>query len=301
LAQESFLLRNTREALSVHCDWISLHRAMGCFNSKGPGVTQYKGFKEHAYRLLFPYEDNFPEIDPAPFLLTILPSGVIENSKSLIAEKERALIAYVFSQAITKDVMAGKAVDFAESPWHGKAYTETPFVKSRAMAGDKHTLVQTWPTKINEKFKKDFKITESNPDMKKFEAAAVNDFKACIQEMFGKDAVKKVSIKFCHKATDNEFPCYLGTTEDLLKYFSLKDNAAAMSAVGIKEMTSNGFLATGEDGKGNKIEKPFKMEPKIKYVIYKKVGWETMGCCKPKEQFDKECEFLGKGEWKECK
>jgi len=212
---------------------------------------------------LFPYEDNFPEIDPAPFLLTILPSGVIENTKPLAAEKERALIAYVFSQAITKDVMAGKTVDSSESPWHGKAYTETPLVKSHTMAGDKHTLVQTWPTKINEKFKKDFEISDSTRDTKKFEAAAVTDFKACIQEMFGKDACKKVSIKFCHKVTDNENACYLGTTEDLLSYFSLEDNAAAMSAVGIKEMTPNGFVATGEDGKGNKVEKPFAMEPNI--------------------------------------
>jgi len=84
-----------------------------------------------------------------------------------------------------------------------------------------------------------------------------------MQEMFGKDAFKKVSIKFCHKVTDNENPCYRGTTEDLLRYFSLKDNAVAMSAVGIKEMTPNGFLATGEDGKGNKVEKPFAMEPNI--------------------------------------
>jgi len=296
------LLRNTCDALSVHCDCVSLYCAMGDSNSKpkGPGVTQYRGYKEHAYRLLFPYEDNFPDIEPVPSLLTILPNGVIETTKTLTAEKERGLIAFTFSQTITKDALAGKTVDFAESPLHGKAYIETPFVKNHAMVGDKHTLVQTWPTKINEKFKKDFEISDSTRDTKKFEAAAVTDFKACIQEMFGKDACKKVSIKFCHKVTDNENACYLGTTEDLLSYFSLEDNAAAMSAVGIKEMTPNGFVATGEDGKGNKVEKPFAMEPNNEYVIYKKVGWETIGCCKTKEQFDKECEFDGKGEWKEC-
>ena len=69
-----------------------------------------------------------------------------------------------------------------------------------------------------------------------------------------------------------------------------------MTGVGIKSMTETGFVATGEDGKGNKVEKSFTMDPKTKYVIYKKVGWETMGCCKTKAQFDKECEFLGKGE-----
>jgi len=53
-------------------------------------------------------------------------------------------------------------------------------------------------------------------------------------------------------------------------------------------------MATGEDGKGNKIEKPSKMEANT--VIYQKVGWETMGCCKTKEQFDKEAEFFAQGE-----
>ena len=79
-------------------------------------------------------------------------------------------------------------------------------------------------------------------------------------------------------------------TEELLQY--MKEDAEAMSNVGIKNMTEKGFVATGEDGKGNHIEKEFSMDPKTRYVIYKKVGWETMGCCKTKEQFDKECEFL---------
>lgn len=272
---------------------------MGCMNAKGPGVTQYKGFKEHAYRLVFPYEEHFPNIDPVPSLLTILPSGSVENTKALVAEKERALIAYTFSQQIKKDVIAGKTVDYADSPWHGKAYTETPFVKGTGV-GDLHTLVQTWPTKFNEKFKQDFTVTENNPDNTKFAAAAVADFKACVEQMFGgQDATKKVPIKFCHKETKNEFPCYEGKTEDLLMY--LQDNVQAMNAVGIKEMTQDGFVATGEDGKGNKVEKPFSMDPKTEYVIYKKVGWETMGCCKTKAQFENECEFLGKGERMECK
>jgi len=294
------LLRNTCEALSAHCHSVSPLFAMGaCFCSQGsPGVYEYTGFKEHAYRLLFPYEENFPDVDPPPSLLTILPNGVLETTKTLNAEKERALIAFTFSQTITQDVMAGKTVDFADSPWHDKAFTETPFVKHVTIPGS-HALVQTWPTKINDKFKNDFEMKDTNADTKKYESAAVNDFKACIEEMFGKDATKKVPIKFCHKATDNTFPCYLGTTEDLLSY--LKDNTQAMSAVGIKNMTENGFVATGEDGKGNKIEKQFSMEPKIKYVIYKKVGWETMGCCKTKDQFDKECEFLDKGKFVEIK
>lgn len=69
-----------------------------------------------------------------------------------------------------------------------------------------------------------------------------------------------------------------------------------MSEISIKEMNDNGFVACGEDGKRNKIEKPFTMTANTAYVVYKKMGWETMGCCKTKDQFDRECEFIGKGQ-----
>jgi len=138
---------------------------------------------------------------------------------------------------------------------------------------------------------------DANPDTAKFSGSAVADWKQCMNDLFGSGATEKVPVKYCKKTTQNQHPCYLGMTEELLAY--LKDNTEAMNAVGIKEMTSNGFLATGEDGKGNKIEKPFTMDPKTKYVIYKKVGWESMGCCKIYSQFIKECKFNGEGERKE--
>jgi len=267
---------------------------MGVCGSKGRAVTKYKeGFKEHAYRLLFPYEDHFQ--DKEPDLITILPSAVVETTKKLTPEKERGLIAYTFGQQIDEKLLEGKVVETEqESVWKGKKHTETPFIKD-VKVGTKYTLIQTWPTKINEKFKKDFVMTDTNPDTKKFESSAVADYKATVDALFGKDASKKVPIKYCHKTTENNFPCYLGMTEELLSY--LNDNHEAMTAIGIKNMTTNGFLATGEDGKGNKIEKTFTMDPKTQYVIYKKVGWETMGCCKTKAQFDKECEFIGKGKF----
>jgi len=264
---------------------------MGKLFSKSPGVIKYGGFKEHAYRLLFPYEDKFP--NASPYLLTILPNLVIENTKCLIPEQERGLIAYTFGQQIdeNKYKLKGKVVESdQDSPWKGKEYTQTPFIKK---VGNQYSLVQTWPTTINEKFKQEFAMTETNPDPKKFESSAVADYKECMQALFGPDATKKVPIQYCHKTTNNTNPCYCGMTEDLLLY--LKNNKEAMSNLGIKEMTKNGFLATGQDGKGNKVEKPFDLNPNTEYVIYKKIGWETMGCCKTKEQFDKECEFLGKG------
>lgn len=246
-------------------------------------VKKYRGFREHAYRLLFPYEKNFPDKDPD--LLTILPSGLIENTKKLSAESERGLIAYTFAQ-FAEESVAQKIVD-KDSSWKGKPYSTTPFVKK---FGDKYCLVQTWPTKFNDKFKQDFECKPNNPDPKKFEPEAVEAFKTCMETMFGADATKKSRIQFCHKVTENNAPCYVGLTESLLTY--LKENKQEMMAVGIKELTPDGFVANGEDGKGNKIEKPFKMERNTQYVVYKKFGWESMGCCKTLEQFEKEAEFL---------
>jgi len=290
MAQEPFSLRHTCKALLVHCDWFRLLSVMGGCVSCPQVVKKYDGFTEHAYRLVFPYEEKFPDKEPA--LLTILPSGVIETTKILRPDPERALMSYTFNQFITQDAMADKKVEFADTQWDGKRYTETPFVKDMP-TGNLHTLVQTWPTKLNVEFKNSFKVQDTNPNPDKFSAAAVADFKTCVQALFGEDATKTMPIKYCHKQTNNNNPCYLGMTEELLMYLS--NNKKAMEEVGIKEVTKEGFVATGTDGKGNNIEKPFTMEPKKEYVVYKKAGWETMGCCKLKEQFDKECDLLGKG------
>merc|ERR550525_716071 len=156
-----------------------------------------------------------------------------------------------------------------------QAYTETPFVKTFP-GGKQYGLVQTWPTKFNDKFKQDFTLTDTNPDMKHFEASAVNDYKACMQTLFGPDCLEKVPIKYAHKVQKNDSPIYFGKTEDLQKFFRL--NTDAMKQCSIKEMTETGFISTGEDGKGTKLEKPFSMEPNKEYVVYKKKGWESMGC-----------------------
>jgi len=247
-------------------------------------VKKYKGFREHAYRLLFPYEDQFP--DMAPDLITILPSGKVETVKKLIAEKPKGLITYTFAQFLEAGV-AQKVVDNAESPWKGKKLSETPFV---ATSGGKYSLVQTWPTNFNDKFKQDFDCKETNSDPTHFEPEAVQAFKTCVEKLFGSGAATKVKIQYCHKVTENTNPCYVGLTESLKDY--LRDNQAEMSDVGIKELTDEGFISTGVDGKNQPLQKAFSMEKNTQYVIYKKVGWETMGCCKTLEQFQKECEFL---------
>jgi len=247
-----------------------------------PKVKKYAGFKEHAYRLLFPFEDKFPGMTPD--LLTILPSGVIENSKTLEAEKERGLIAYTHAQFVEPSV-AQKIVDNPESSWNTKAYSETPFVTTSG------GLVQTWPTRFNAKFKEEFERTEATTDTTHFEPGAVQAFKTCMETLFGAGATNKTPIQYCHKVTTNNFPCYVGLTENLKDH--LQKNPAEMAEVGIKELTADGFISTGRDGKNNLVEKPFKMEKNTQYVIYKKNGWTIMGCCKTLQQFNKECEFLG--------
>jgi len=247
-------------------------------------VKTYTGFQEHACRLLFRYEEHFP--NEVPDLLTILPSGVIETTKKLSAESERGLIAYSFPQFVEASV-AQQVVGKYESSWDGNTYSTTPFVQK---SGDKYSLVQTWPTKFNDKFKQDFNCKPNNPDSKKFQPEAVDAFKACMETLFGAGATAKSRIQFCHKVTENNSPCYVGLTEDLMTY--LNENKQEMMAIGIKEMTPDGFVANGEDGKGNKVEKPFTMERKTQYVVYKKFGWETMGCCKTLAQFQQEAEFL---------
>jgi len=257
-----------------------------CCSEQATPVKKYKGFKEHAYRLLFPYEDQFPDL--APDLITVLPSGKVETVKKLNAEKPKGLIAYTYAQFVEAAV-AQQVVDNEASPWKGTKLSETPFV---TMSGGKYSLVQTWPTNFNDKFKQDFDCKETNSDQKHFEPAAVKAFKTCIEneKLFGAGATDKIKIQYCHKVTENTNPCYVGMTESLKEY--LQENQAEMTAVGIKELTSDGFVSTGVDGKNNSLEKPFTMDKATKYVIYKKVGWETMGCCKTLEQFEKECEFL---------
>ena len=63
-------------------------------------VSIYAGFSEHAYRLVFNFEDSY---GPA-HLTTVLPCGTVENEKILEAEKGKGLIAYTFPQTMTAEV-----------------------------------------------------------------------------------------------------------------------------------------------------------------------------------------------------
>jgi len=52
-----------------------------------------------------------------------------------------------------------------------------------------------------------------------------------------------------------------------------------------------GFMADGTDGNGQKFEKNFRLTPGEQCVVYRKTGWESMGCIKPLHQFLADAEF----------
>merc|ERR1719331_2115473 len=65
-------------------------------------VRVYRGFTEHTYRLVFPFEDKFAP--DTPLLLTILPSGVVENREKLEPKAEKGLMAFTYLQSISDKV-----------------------------------------------------------------------------------------------------------------------------------------------------------------------------------------------------
>lgn len=253
-------------------------------------VIQYEGYRENTYRLLFPHEDTDTSEGQTHPLITILPSGLVETSEEFECKKGQALFAYRFPQSLEAGKAQGK-VEKAESTLNGTPYFSTPFVWDR---GDGTIcLVQTWSTCYNEKFKSDFKIWDSNPNTKKFDPQAVTEFEECMARLFGRDASKKQKVLFCHKTLDNVGLVYRGKAEKLIEL--LKNHPDKMENLAIKNVSSDGlsFVAAGKDGDGGQFEETFTMAPGEEYVMYKKVGWDTMGCVKPTDQFLQESEFLG--------
>ena len=110
------------------------------------------GFVEYARRLLFPYGNYCAN---SPHLQTVLPSGIVENEKDLVPGDEKALIAYPYPQSISEE----NAIKFLIT---SAIPGSSPYMWQRDDGS--RALVQTWPTKYNDKFKKDFMITSTNPD-----------------------------------------------------------------------------------------------------------------------------------------
>jgi len=258
-------------------------------------IRVYQGFTEHTYRLVFPFEDRFgPD---TPQLLTIVPSGVVENSKVLEPQKEKGLIAFAYTQSISDELTGlplGQQPDGHIDSSTGKdgksqSLRDTAFVWRRE--DGTNALVQTWPTNLNEKFRQDFEILEgANPDSAKFQPQAVLEFQEAMVRLFG-PAASNCPILFCHKKLASTSPAAVGLGEEVLAH--LKEHPDLMRELAIASIDSDGlgFMADGTNGKGQKFEKHFRLTPGEQCVVYRKTGWDTMGCIKPLNQFLRDAEF----------
>jgi len=258
-------------------------------------VRVYHGFTEHTHRLIFPFEDKFaPE---TPHLFTIVPSGVVENNKVLEPQKEKGLIAFAYPQSIS-DAFAelpvgqqpvSKVDSSTAEAENNQVLSDTAFVWRRE--DGTNALVQTWPINLNEKFRQDFEISEGvDPDSAKFLPQAVSEFQEAMVQLFGPDAVS-CPILFCHKQLANTSPAVVGLGEEVLAH--LKEHPDLMRELAIASIDSDslGFMADGTNGTGQKFEKHFRLTPGEQCVVYRKTGWDTMGCIKPLHQFLHDAEF----------
>jgi len=235
--------------------------------AKDGSLETYTGFTEHAFRLVFDYGDKFPR-EPLPVLNTILPSGVVENKKDLEPKAEKGLMCYGYPQTIS----AEKAKELP--------VTKVSFVWERS--DGTLALVQTWSTSVNDKFKEQFETSKTNPDTSIFAPAAVDEFKETLTRLFGKAALEQESVMFCHRASTNTDPVFVGPRETLLEH--LRENPEILKRFNIARVLEDGFVSGTVDGKGVTGEKEFHMDPNT-YALYIKSGWHTMACVTPIEQF----------------
>jgi len=250
-------------------------------------VRVYSGFTEHTYRLVFPFEDKFAP--DTPLLLTILPSGVVENNKVLDPKAEKGLIAFTYPQSISDECANFLVEQQGGGDGNSRTLNDTAFVWRRA--DGTNALVQTWATNINEKFCQDFEISKGvNPDPEKFSPQAVSEFKEAMVRLFGPSATA-CPTWFCHKKLESTSPAVVGSGEEVLAY--LKENTELMRKVAIASIDSDGlgFVADGTNGKGEKFEKCFRVTRGEQCVVYRKTGWDTMGSVKPLHQFLLDAEF----------
>lgn len=256
-------------------------------------MKEFPGFTEHAFRIVFFFGQKYngtKNSSAGPWQLkTILPDGTIENEKEVTPKDEGGLICYTYPQNLKDDVATAEEL------------LKTPFVWKRADGST--ALVQTWPTKFNDKFKSDFKTFEKNPNPKDFNPKAVEEFQTAIKAMFGESFDDEEGIfKFCHKQTKNDNPVYVGKAEDIMKKLVGEGNEELrkkfeIDSTGLDPDADKsdplGFTATYTDGKGNTGVKCLSMAPDTMYTLYIKKGWETMAMVKTLEQFQQDCVLDG--------
>jgi len=212
-------------------------------------------------------------------------------------KKEKGLIAYAYPQDISDEAAElavpqskdGNAESDTATDGKGRKLCETAFVWRRQ--DGTNALVQTWPTNLNEKFRKDFEISEGvNQDSTKFLPQAASEFQEAMVQLFG-PAADSCPLWFCHKRLISTSPAVVGFGEDVLSHVNERPELMRELSIASIDTEGLGFVADGTNGKGEKFEKHFRLTAGEEYVLYRKTGWDTMGCIKPLHQFLSEADL----------
>jgi len=149
--------------------------------------------------------------------------------------------------------------------------------------------------KINDSFFKGYKVTTnySEVDPTVFQPQAVAEFERTLKCLFGEEATKRSPIMYAKNSKVNKFVVFKGQAEAIEMF--LRQNPEACDLLKIAKLYLGGFVAIvskgGSPEKAKHSYKQFDFTPGEEYVLYTKVGYESMACIKPYEQFVRECKL----------
>jgi len=292
-------------------------------------VHVYDGFHETCSRIVFPYADKMMHLasQRPPIHMTILASGAIRNDAAPLylggAWKDSELESKTDKELadISKEHTAQQ-----ELPTHREELIEAlvgtdrdPSLRDSALMA--HTSVQTmqpaaaaahlgispngnfvwprddgtiavvhcWRAKYNDTFRTAFNCSKTNPDKSVFSPRMVTEFRQAMRAVFG-PAADSISLVYARKTARNPHLVLVGTQEALLEF--LRSRSDVVSALGIVEVTADGFLAkVSIEGKSKRWTKRFAIAEQGRSVIYVKEGFESYCCSKPLFLFNADCQF----------
>lgn len=248
-------------------------------------VVAYSGFKETTSRLVFHYGQKFGAEGQSWNFSTVLPNGCVQGGQ-FESGPEGCVFGYPFDQVL-EDRAKTKAV--------------APYVGPSGSLGNRRPVGQIWKTKHNATFAADFNVYITNPNESEFPLSAVDCFRAVLSHVFSAEVVEEVGIKFAKKKrqTVNKRPIYKGKSEDLINH--LRANPDIQTDMNILEVGPGqhgtnplAFRCECVSNDGKTSQKIFTMQAGSTYVLYVRMGYDTMACVKLFEQFEKETEFLPK-------
>merc|ERR1712039_982297 len=248
------------------------------------GLKVYAGYKADERRIVFPHEDKLKATQK---LKTILVGGYQEDDdKDILCQKERALITFPHDQCIEDD---SKAQTFLNTPYVWKD------------ANGRNVLAQTWTVNINKQFRDNFEIKETNEEPGHFKLAAAENFKKVMVDLFGEEA-RGVPLWYCKKQTTNRDRVYVGTTAEIKAFLAKQGvkEALEIDSVNGNEVQSQAIQAGRKmvvctlPGKKTGVKKfMLSTNPEEIQMLYKRKGYTSFMCIKPKVNFEEDCMLFG--------